>query len=71
MPDPRPPDTEITAMLGESTAFLDLLEHVSRVAAVSIQAARAQRAINGQLAEGLTDALTTILADLEAGSGVG
>lgn len=35
MPDPRPSDTEITAMLGESTAFLDLLEHVSRVAAVN------------------------------------
>jgi psp operon transcriptional activator len=35
MPDPRPSDTETTAMLGESTAFLDLLEHASRVAAVN------------------------------------
>ena len=35
MPDPRPSGTETTAMLGESTAFLDLLEHTSRVAAVN------------------------------------
>jgi psp operon transcriptional activator len=35
MPDPRPSGTETTAMLGESTAFLDLLEHASRVAAVN------------------------------------
>ncbi|MGN6327453.1 MAG: phage shock protein operon transcriptional activator [Rhodanobacter sp.] len=35
MPTPQPPDTQTTAMLGESTAFLDLLEHASRVAAVN------------------------------------
>jgi hypothetical protein len=58
-------------LLAEEEDPVTLAKAVSRVAAVSIQAARAQRAINGQLAEGLTDALTTILADLEAGSGVG
>lgn len=35
MPDPQSSDTETTAMLGESPAFLDLLEHASRVAAVN------------------------------------
>ncbi len=35
MPDPRSFDAETTGMLGESPAFLDLLEHVSRVAAVN------------------------------------
>lgn len=57
-------------LLAEEEDPVTLAKAVSRVAAVSIQAARAQRAITGQLAEGLTDALTTILADLEAGSGV-
>ena len=57
-------------LLAEEEDPVTLAKAVSRVAAVSIQAARAQRAINGQLAEGLTDALTTILAELEAGSGV-
>jgi hypothetical protein len=42
---------------------------VARVASVSIQAARIQRAINGQLAESLTDAVTTILADLDGSEG--
>ncbi len=58
-------------LLAEEEDPVTLAKAVSRVAAVSIQAARAQRAINGQLAEGLTDALTTILTELEAGSGVG
>ncbi len=57
-------------LLAEEEDVVTLANAVSRVASVSIQAARAQRAINGQLAEGLTEALTTILADLEAGSGV-
>ena len=34
MPDPSAFDTETTAMLGESPAFLNLLEHASRAAAV-------------------------------------
>ena len=44
-----------------------LAKEISRVAAVSIQAARARRAINGQLAEGLTEAITSILTDLDGG----
>ena len=35
MPDRLSLDTEVTAMLGESPAFLDLLEHASRLAAVN------------------------------------
>ena len=42
---------------------------IARIASVSIQAARAQRAISGQLAESLTEALTTILAELEGSDG--
>jgi hypothetical protein len=42
---------------------------IARIASVSIQAARAQRAINGQLAESLTEAITTILAELGGGEG--
>lgn len=34
MPNPLPSDAEATAMLGESPAFLNLLEQISRVAAV-------------------------------------
>ena len=58
-------------LLAEEEDPVTLAKAVSRVASVSIQAARAQRAITGQLAEGLTDAMTTILAELEAGRGVG
>jgi hypothetical protein len=42
---------------------------VARIASVSIQAARAQRAISGQLAESLTEALTSILTTIEGGEG--
>jgi hypothetical protein len=42
---------------------------LARVAGVLIQAARAKRAINGQLAEGLTDAITSILAELDGSTG--
>ena len=35
MPNPTSSKTETTAMLGESPAFLDLLEHASRVAAIN------------------------------------
>jgi hypothetical protein len=45
-----------------------LAKAVARVASVSIQAARAQRAISGQLAEGLTDAITQILAEFDGGA---
>ncbi len=54
-------------LMAEEDDPVTLARTISRVAAVSIQAAKARRAINGQLAEGLTDALTAILADLEVG----
>jgi hypothetical protein len=44
-----------------------LAESVSRVAGVAIQAARAQRAISGEQADGLTDAVTRLLAELDTG----
>jgi hypothetical protein len=47
-----------------------LAESVSRVAAVAIQAARAQRAIRGEQAEGFTNAVTQILMELDAGEPV-
>ncbi|MGH8126193.1 MAG: sigma 54-interacting transcriptional regulator, partial [Rhodanobacteraceae bacterium] len=34
LPNPRPDDTDATPMLGESPAFLNVLEHASRVAAI-------------------------------------
>jgi len=55
-------------LLAEEEDPVTLANAVARVASVSIQAARAQRAISGQLAEGLTDALTTILTELDSGS---
>ena len=58
-------------LLAEEEDPVTLANAVARVASVSIQAARAQRAISGQLAEGLTDAMTTILTELEAGVGRG
>jgi hypothetical protein len=54
-------------LITEEDDPVTLAKEISRVAAVSIQAARARRAINGQLAEGLTEALTSILADLDGG----
>lgn len=58
-------------LLAEEEDPVTLANAVARVASVSIQAARAQRAITGQLAEGLTDALTMVLMELEAGAGKG
>ena len=40
---------------------------IARIASVSIQAARVQRAISGQLAETITEAVTSILVDLDGG----
>ena len=54
-------------LLAEEEDPVTLAQAISRVAAVSIQAARAQRTINGQLAEGLTEALTSILTELDGG----
>jgi hypothetical protein len=54
-------------LLAEEDDPVTLANAISRVAAVSIQAARAQRAISGKLAESLTDAMTTILTELGVG----
>jgi hypothetical protein len=56
-------------LLTEEDDLVVLARLIARIASVSIQAARVQRAISGQLAESLTEALTTILADLEGGDG--
>ena len=42
---------------------------VARIASVSIQAARTQRGISGQLADSLTEALTSVLTNLEGSDG--
>jgi hypothetical protein len=57
----------LARLMEEEDDLVVLAGLVARVASVSIQAARLQRAISGQLAESLTDAVTTILADLEGG----
>ena len=54
-------------LMAEEDDPVTLAKEISRVTAVSIQAARARRAITGKLAEGLTDAMTSILTDLTAG----
>ena len=54
-------------LMEEEDDLVVLAGLVARVASVSIQAARIQRAITGQLAESLTDAVTTILADIDGG----
>ena len=56
-------------LMEEEDDLVVLAGLVARVASVSIQAARIQRAITGQLAESLTDAVTTILADLDGSEG--
>jgi len=59
----------LARLMEEEDDLVVLAGLVARVASVSIQAARLQRAISGQLAESLTDAVTTILADLEGSDG--
>jgi hypothetical protein len=56
-------------LLTEEDDLVVLAPLIARIASVSIQAARAQRAISGQLAESLTEALTSILTDLEGSDG--
>lgn len=58
-------------LIAEEEDPVTLAKAIARVASVSIQAARAQRAINGQLAEGLTDAITSILVELDGQAGSG
>jgi hypothetical protein len=47
----------------------ELAKHVARIAATAAVVAKAKRAISGELAEGITDALTQILVDLGNGGG--
>lgn len=47
----------------------DLARHVARVTAVIAQVCRAQRAISGEMADGITDALTQLLVELDGGVG--
>lgn len=61
----------LARLLAEEEDPVVLAKSVARIASVSIQAARAQRAITGQLAEGLTEAITQILTELDQGPGGG
>jgi len=54
-------------LLAEEKDAAKLAGNVARVASVAVQAARTQRAISGDAAEGLTSALTQILAELDEG----
>ena len=70
----RGPDDEIGALrfvlarlLAEEQDPAKLAASVTRVASAVVQAARAQRAISGDAAEGLTSALTQILTELDEG----
>ena len=56
-------------LLTEEDDLVVLAQLIARIASVSIQAARVQRAISGQQAESLTEALTSILTDLEGSDG--
>ena len=55
----------LARLLVEETDPKQLAASVSRVAAVAIQAARAQRAITGEQADGLTHAITQILIEMD------
>ena len=55
----------LARLLAEEDDLTKLATSVARVAAVAIQGARAQRAISGEAAGDLTDAVTRILAELD------
>ena len=55
----------LARLLAEEQDAGRLAASVARVAGVAVQAARAQRAISGELANGLTEALTQILTELD------
>lgn len=68
------PDDEIGALrfvlarlLAEEVDPTKLATSVTRVVTAAMQAARTRRAIGGETAEGLTSALTHILAELDEG----
>jgi hypothetical protein len=55
----------LARLLLEEDDPAQLAESVSRVAGVAIQAARAQRAISGEQANGITEAVTQLLIELD------
>lgn len=57
----------LARLLAEEDDPMKLAAVVPKVATVSIQAARAQRAMTGDLAASLTDAITQILHELDGG----
>jgi hypothetical protein len=55
----------LARVLVEEDDLSKLVAGVSRLASVTVQAARAQRAIAGEQADGLTEAIAQILAELD------
>lgn len=56
----------LARILLEEQDLSRMVTNVTRVASVAVRAAQAQRVISGQAADGLTDALTTILVEVNA-----
>jgi hypothetical protein len=55
----------LARLLLEESDLSKLVAGVARLASVTVQAARAQRAIAGEMADGLTEAIAQILAELD------
>jgi hypothetical protein len=55
----------LARLLLEEDDLSKLVTGVARLASVTVQAARAQRAIVGEAADGLTEAIAQILAELD------
>lgn len=56
----------LARILLEEKDLSRVVTNVTRVASVAVRAAQAQRVISGQAADGLTDALTRILVEINA-----
>ena len=59
----------LARILLEEQDLSRMVTNVTRVASVAVRAAQAQRVISGQAADGLTDALTTILVEVNSAKG--
>jgi hypothetical protein len=55
----------LARLLLEEEDLSRLVNGVSRLTSVTVQASRAQRAIAGEMADGLTEAIAQILAELD------
>ena len=55
----------LARLLAEEADVAKLAASVARVSAVLVQATRVQRTISGEVADGLTEAMTRILAELD------